>query len=122
MDYHKTIKKRNNNKNYKVSSFTPILKKNYFRCRNMAGIESYRPPDLNNILEQQELNQLSADIKQKIQNVFKSRTEQYEDLKVKYERLTVTSGTKAKMWTPVYFVYNGRANIFCISFSILFPS
>ncbi|XP_078317960.1 uncharacterized protein LOC111118796 isoform X2 [Crassostrea virginica] len=57
----------------------------------MAGIESYRPPDLNNILEQQELNQLSADIKQKIQNVFKSRTEQYEDLKVKYERLTVTS-------------------------------
>ena len=88
----------------------------------MAGIESYRPPDLNNILEQQELNQLSADIKQKIQNVFKSRTEQYEDLKVKYERLTVTSGTKAKMWAPVYFVYNGSANIFCISFSILFPS
>lgn len=58
----------------------------------MAGIESLRPPDLNNILEQQELNQLSVVIREKIQNVFNSRTVQFEELKVKHERLSVASG------------------------------
>lgn len=56
----------------------------------MAGID--RPPDLNNILEQQELNQLSVVIREKIQNVFNSRTVQFEELKVKHERLSVASG------------------------------
>lgn len=58
----------------------------------MAGIENFRPPDLNNILEQQELNQLSIVIREKIQNVFNSRTAQFEELKVKHERLSVASG------------------------------
>lgn len=74
------------------SSFTLYFSRNYFRCRNMAGIESFRPPDLNNILEQQELNQLSVVIREKIQNVFNSRTVQFEELKVKHERLSVASG------------------------------
>lgn len=59
----------------------------------MAGIENFRPPDLNNILEEHELDQLSGVVKEKIQSVLKSRTIQYEDLKVKHERLSVTSGT-----------------------------
>ncbi|XP_048761418.2 nucleoprotein TPR-like isoform X2 [Ostrea edulis] len=57
----------------------------------MAGIENFRPPDLNNILEEHELDQLSGVVKEKIQSVLKSRTIQYEDLKVKHERLSVTS-------------------------------
>ncbi|XP_061166094.1 nucleoprotein TPR-like [Saccostrea echinata] len=57
----------------------------------MAGIENFRPPDLNNILEEHELNQLSGGVKEKIQRAFTSRTAQYEELKVKYERLSVTS-------------------------------
>ncbi|XP_062610005.1 nucleoprotein TPR-like [Saccostrea cucullata] len=57
----------------------------------MAGIENFRPPDLNNILEEHELNQLSGGVKEKIQRAFTSRTSQYEELKVKYERLSVTS-------------------------------
>lgn len=67
----------------------------------MAGIESFRPPDLNNILEQQELNQLSVVIREKIQNVFNSRTVQFEELKVKHERLSVGSGKYFQSNAPV---------------------
>ena len=39
MDYHKTIKKRNNYNNYKVSSFTPILKKTTSAAATWRGLK-----------------------------------------------------------------------------------